>query len=71
MGNYTIHEVGDRLKATKDGNIRSLYYKDAPEIILYEQDDLKNVKNLENNGINSFTYFQIGGPLLDAYSISS
>lgn len=71
LGNYTIHEVGDRLKATKDGNIRSLYYKDAPEIILYEQDDLKDVKNLENNGINSFTYFQIGGPLLDAYSISS
>lgn len=71
LGHYTIREVGDRLKATKDSNVRALYYKDAPEIIFYEQDDLKDVKNLENNGINSYSYFQIGGPLLDAYSISS
>jgi hypothetical protein len=44
LSNYSIYNVGDRLKALKDSNVRSLYYKDAPEIILYEQDDLKSVK---------------------------
>lgn len=68
LAKYRISLIGDRLKATKDGQVKSLYYKDTPNIIYYEAEEIPRV---ENNGVNSYTYFQIGGPLKDAYTLSA
>lgn len=68
LAKYTISQIGDRLKATKDTAIKALYYKDTPNIIYYEAEDIPLV---ENDNFNSYTYFQIGGPLLDACTISA
>ena len=68
LAKYTISAIGDRLKATKDSAVEALYYKDTPNIIYYEQNDIPKV---ENDGYNSYTYFQLGGPMLDVYTMSS
>ena len=65
---YSISAIGDRLKATKNSAIKALYYKEIPNIVFFEQDDIDII---ENDSINTYSYFQLGGPLSDAYTISA
>lgn len=67
--NYQISLVGDRLKATKDTKITALYQAEVPNIIYYDQDNISYIQ--ENASNASYSYFQLGGPMSDVYTISS
>ena len=69
INNYQISLIGDRLKATKDTKITALYQAEVPNIIYYEQENISYIQ--ENAGNASYSYFQIGGPMSDVYTISS
>jgi len=51
---YSISAIGDRLKATKNSAIKALYYKEIPNIVFFEQDDIDII---ENDSINTYSYF--------------
>ena len=57
LSNYSVYNIGDRLKALKDANIKSLYYKDVPEIILYEDNyillDAYNISSQGRSALDS------------------
>lgn len=67
--NYQISLVGDRLKATKDTKITALYQAEVPNIIYYDQDNISYIQ--ENASNASYSYFQLGGPMSDVYTVSS
>lgn len=69
INNYQINMIGDRLKATKDTKISSLYQRQVPNIIYYDQDNIPYIQENAENA--SYSYFQLGGPLIDVYNISS
>lgn len=69
INNYQISMVGDRLKATKDTKVTALYQVEVPNIIYYDQDNISYIQ--ENAGNASYSYFQVGGPMSDVYTISS
>lgn len=69
ISNYQISLIGDRLKATKDAKITALYQIEVPNIIYYDQDNISHIQ--ENASNASYSYFQLGGPMCDVYTISS
>lgn len=69
INNYQISMIGDRLKATKDTKVTALYQAEIPNIIYYDQDNISYIQENAQNA--SYSYFQLGGPMLDIYTISS
>lgn len=63
ISKYSIPAVGDRAKVVNNTSINSIYYKDTPLIIFYEDDEDIGVKS-------GYTYAKMGS-LEDLFSISS
>ena len=51
--NYCIASVGDRTKAVNDSNVKSMYYRDVPDIIF-----VKDLSDIEYDRKPGYTYIQ-------------
>ena len=70
LNEFSISKIGDRLKTVKDTSIKSLFYKDTPNIIYYNNKNTEYITT-ENYNINSYSYFWLGGELENLYVLST
>lgn len=70
LNEFSISKIGDRLKTIKDTSIKSLFYKDTPNIIYYNNNNYQYITT-ENYNMNSYSYFQVGGELENLYTLST
>lgn len=68
LNQYSVPAVGDRLKAVNDKDVKSIYFKEVPNIIFTTRDDWGNMIELKQSG---YTPVLTQSNLESLFSISS
>ena len=63
--NYCVASVGDRTKAINDSNVKSMYYRDVPDIIF-----VQSLADIEYDKKPGYTYIQIPAAYQTLFNIS-
>mgnify|MGYP003514095287 CR=1 FL=1 len=70
---YAVQNIGQRSKATNDTTIKSIYFKETPNVIFYTSDADKEKQEIVNSNSHKpgYSYIHIPEGLDDLFSISS
>ena len=74
LSNYSIQQIGDRTKVVQEDKAKSIIYSTIPNIILYEQSDIKeNIKDFgyETRSKSGYEFIQIPPGFSQFFTISS
>ena len=63
LGQFAVKNVGIRTKAVNDNLVKSIYYREVPNVVFRTPDN--------NSDVSGYTSVQLGGDLENLFSISS
>ena len=66
---FSVQAIGDRTKVVNDNNIKSIYFRDVPEIIYIGEDKSKEMELIDLS--NSWHYTRIQGLPMALFNISA
>jgi hypothetical protein len=66
---FSVQAIGDRTKVVNDNNIKSIYFRDVPEIIYIGEDKSKEMELIDLS--NSWHYTRIQGLPMTLFNISA
>lgn len=73
LGKYAISAIGDRPKVINDSNIKSLVYKEIPNVLFLKKEDYDNLTNNQSayKDLTGYTFINMPENFENYFSISS
>lgn len=68
---YSVQAIGQRPKAINDNTIKTIYYRETPNILFYSNSSAEDVENIEDfYNTGNYSLFHLTEELMDMFSIS-
>ena len=67
ISKYSVKAIGDRTKAVNDSNVKSIYFRDTPNVIFVEPD----AWNEQNQKESGYTYIKLPNYMENLFSLST
>lgn len=68
LSQYSVPNIGDRPKSEKDDNVKSIYYREVPNVIFVDNDDDLALQKMQKQG---YTFVKLNKNLEQLFSIST
>ncbi len=69
IGQYAVCKIGDRTKAANDNNVKSIYFREVPNIIFVGEDS--SIQEEQEKKGSGYTYIQLQEYLENLFSMST